>query len=198
MLAPGFDRYIKSNKPNEHEAAYDAYMTGVIYLAFMMYINEQADKQNNKENGEQTNEQNGEQINIQNGVENGIENGEENKEQNGEVNGEQNEGDNNKEKGITLLGKRKRNLIESDDVEYTIETNEEGETTENSEDEEEKEEGEIESTKVIDEPSRALFFNKLVIPYYGRIFLMRSDTPYINLKGEEEVNVESRKKLRTD
>lgn len=181
VLAPGFDRYIKSNKPNEHEAAYDAYMTGVIYLAFMMYINEQSDKQNNKENGEQTNEQNG--------VENGVENGEENKEQNDEVNGEQNEEDNNKEKGITLLGKRKRDCIESDDVEDIIEINEEGETTENSEDEEEKEEGEIESTKVIDEPSRALFFNKSVIPYYGRIFLMRSDTPYINLKGEEEVNV---------
>ncbi|CEI93743.1 hypothetical protein RMCBS344292_07971 [Rhizopus microsporus] len=198
VLAPGFDRYIKSNKPNEHEAAYDAYMTGVIYLAFMMYINEQADKQNNKENGEQINKQNGEQINKPNGVENGVENGEENEEQNGEVNGEQKEGDNNKEKGITLLGKRKRDLIESDDVEDTIEINEEGETTENSEDEEEKEEGEIESTKVMDEPSRALFFNKSVIPYYGRIFLMRSDTPYINLKGEEEVSVESRKKLRTD
>lgn len=191
MLAPGFDRYIKSNKPNEHEAAYDAYMTGVIYLAFMMYINEQSDKQNNKENGEQ--------INKPNGVENGVEDDEENKEQNGEVNGEQKEGDNNKEKGITLLGKRKRDLIDSDDVEDTIETNEEGETTESSEDEEEeKEEGEIESTKVIDEPSRTLFFNKSVIPYYGRIFLMRSDTPYINLKGEEEVNVESRKKSRTD
>ncbi|KAG1169818.1 hypothetical protein G6F70_008105 [Rhizopus microsporus] len=191
VLAPGFDRYIKSNKPNEHEAAYDAYMTGVIYLAFMMYINEQSDKQNNKENGEQ--------INKPNGVENGVEDDEENKEQNGEVNGEQKEGDNNKEKGITLLGKRKRDLIDSDDVEDTIETNEEGETTESSEDEEEeKEEGEIESTKVIDEPSRTLFFNKSVIPYYGRIFLMRSDTPYINLKGEEEVNVESRKKSRTD
>lgn len=38
-MAPGFDRYLKDEE-SHHEAGYDAYMTGVIYLGFVKYITE--------------------------------------------------------------------------------------------------------------------------------------------------------------
>jgi hypothetical protein len=40
----GFDRYV-GNDDKAHEAAYDAYMTGVVYLAFIMYIQENEGKE---------------------------------------------------------------------------------------------------------------------------------------------------------
>lgn len=39
VMAEGFDRY-KEGGEAAHEAGYDAYMTGVIYLAFVAFIRE--------------------------------------------------------------------------------------------------------------------------------------------------------------
>lgn len=39
-MAEGFDRYTGIGNDVEHEAGYDAYMTGVIYLAFIAFIHE--------------------------------------------------------------------------------------------------------------------------------------------------------------
>ncbi|ORX55191.1 CAF1-domain-containing protein [Hesseltinella vesiculosa] len=42
-MAKGFDRY-KDNLESQHEAGYDAYMTGVVYLGFIYYIKERQGK----------------------------------------------------------------------------------------------------------------------------------------------------------
>lgn len=39
-MADGFDRYTGTGNDVEHEAGYDAYMTGVIYIAFIAFIHE--------------------------------------------------------------------------------------------------------------------------------------------------------------
>lgn len=47
-MADGFDRYTTTGSPEKsHEAGYDAYMTGVIYLGFVCFIRE---KEGNKKN----------------------------------------------------------------------------------------------------------------------------------------------------
>lgn len=40
VMADGFDRYTGTGNDVEHEAGYDAYMTGVIYIAFIAFIHE--------------------------------------------------------------------------------------------------------------------------------------------------------------
>jgi len=44
VMAEGFDRYTGTGNDVEHEAGYDAYMTGVIYLAFICFIHEKKGK----------------------------------------------------------------------------------------------------------------------------------------------------------
>ncbi|KAG0742596.1 hypothetical protein G6F26_010876 [Rhizopus arrhizus] len=129
-MAPGFERYTGEGNNTEHEAGYDAYMTGVIYLAFMMFIHEQEPQ--TKENPQQ------------------------------------------------VLGKRKH---KEEEVE------EEEEEKEEEKEEEEEEEGEIDDDE--DDEIEKTFLSKSLLPYYGRVFLMRSDIPYINFKGEEEIQIPS-------
>lgn len=43
-MGDGFDRYTGAGNDVEHEAGYDAYMTGVIYLAFIAFIREKQGK----------------------------------------------------------------------------------------------------------------------------------------------------------
>lgn len=45
--------------------------------------------------------------------------------------------------------------------------------------------GEIDDDE--DDEIEKTFLSKSLLPYYGRVFLMRSDIPYINFKGEEEI-----------
>ncbi|CAO3595265.1 unnamed protein product [Absidia cylindrospora] len=48
-MADGFDRYSVEGNPNSsHEAGYDAYMTGVIYLGFVHYIKEKEEEEQAK------------------------------------------------------------------------------------------------------------------------------------------------------
>jgi poly(A)-specific ribonuclease len=44
VMGEGFDRYTGIGKDVAHEAGYDAYMTGVIYLAFIAFIREKQGK----------------------------------------------------------------------------------------------------------------------------------------------------------
>lgn len=126
-MGKGFERYTGAGNDVEHEAGYDAYMTGVIYLAFIKFIHEkQVPKV--KENGSL---------------------------------------------------KRKRSV--SDEVE------EGEESASESESESESESDSTDNDEEDDDESTNIFMDKSVLPYYGKIYLMRSDIPYINLKGEEEV-----------
>lgn len=127
-MAPGFERYTGEGNNTEHEAGYDAYMTGVIYLAFMMFIREQEPQA--------------------------------------------------KESLQQVLGKRKH---KEEEVE------EEEEEKEEEKEKEEEEEGEIDDDDDDDDEIEKTFLSKSLLPYYGRVFLMRSDIPYINFKGEEEI-----------
>ncbi|KAG1053322.1 hypothetical protein G6F43_004593 [Rhizopus delemar] len=131
-MAPGFERYTGEGNNTEHEAGYDAYMTGVIYLAFMMFIREQEPQA--------------------------------------------------KESPQQVLGKRKHK-------EEEVEEEEE----EKEKEEEEEEEGEIDDDDDDDDDDEIekTFLSKSLLPYYGRVFLMRSDIPYINFKGEEEIQIQS-------
>jgi hypothetical protein len=44
-MGDGFDRYsVEGSQDSSHEAGYDAYMTGVIYLGFVHYIKEKEGK----------------------------------------------------------------------------------------------------------------------------------------------------------
>lgn len=43
-MAPGYDRYTHDGESPQHEAGFDAYMTGTIYLGFVRYIHESEGK----------------------------------------------------------------------------------------------------------------------------------------------------------
>lgn len=138
-MGEGFERYTGSGNGVEHEAGYDAYMTGVIYLAFIAFIHEKQEESPSKE--------------------------------------------------IPL--KRKRSEAEEtngDKEQKKDEQAEEGKehtSSESSSDSSSEEEGEASNSD--EEENRSIFMDKSVTPYYGKIYLMRSDIPYINLKGEEEI-----------
>ncbi|KAI7907253.1 ribonuclease H-like domain-containing protein [Cokeromyces recurvatus] len=147
IMAENFDRYSGIGGEVEHEAAYDAYMTGAIYLAFIAFIREKKDEQEKKENK-------------------------------------------------ALIGKRKRNPNDEGEEEKSDRDNvSEIEEKANNEDESSsEEEGEASSDDSDDEflkkkNKSSVFMDKSLTPYYGRIFLMRSEIPYINLKGEETVEI---------
>lgn len=60
----------------------------------------------------------------------------------------------------------------------------------------EAEEGEVSASdsddsddEIASKKSNSMFMDKAIVPYYGRIYLMRSDIPYINLKGEETIEM---------
>ncbi|KAI9487879.1 MAG: ribonuclease H-like domain-containing protein [Benjaminiella poitrasii] len=134
VMADGFDRYSGVGGEVEHEAAYDAYMTGAIYLAFIAFISER------KSNFYPTFKQ---LINIYN--------------INTEEEGEK-EGSSSEEEGEVSSG----------------EEEEEGEASSDDSD-----------AEIIKKKKSSIFMDESVTPYYGRIFLMRSEIPYVNLKGEE-------------
>lgn len=123
-MGKGFERYTGNDV--EHEAGYDAYMTGVIYLAFVAFILEKQQTTPTEENTTST------------------------------------------EKG--------------DETEES-----ESESEDESEDESEAESGAASSDDDEEEVSTSIFMDKSIVPYYGKIYLMRCDIPYLNLKGEEEV-----------
>ncbi|KAJ8660618.1 hypothetical protein O0I10_003666 [Lichtheimia ornata] len=52
-MAPGYDRYTHDGESPQHEAGFDAYMTGTIYLGFVRYIHE-SEAKDNKEKKEKT------------------------------------------------------------------------------------------------------------------------------------------------
>ncbi|RCH80662.1 hypothetical protein CU098_001621, partial [Rhizopus stolonifer] len=120
VMEQGFERYVGAENEVAHEAGYDAYMTGVIYLAFMAFIREKREEDENK------------------------------------------------------AEKRKR-----DSFEEVAKVN----THKNASDSDESD------VEVLAKKKSSMFMDKSVTPYYGRIFLMRSDVPYINLKGEETIEV---------
>lgn len=142
-MAEGFNRYTGDGNDVEHEAGYDAYMTGVIYLAFIAFIREK-----------------------------------------------------DQETGNSHL-KRKRSLSEADEESESEEESEDDEKDvkeeDNAKDEAKKDTADDESSEESGEASddedkpTSIFLDKSITPYYGRIFLMRSDIPYIDLKGEEQV-----------
>ncbi|KAI8097110.1 CAF1 family ribonuclease-domain-containing protein [Halteromyces radiatus] len=52
-MGDGFDRYSVNGSPEScHEAGYDAYMTGIIYLGFIYYIKEKEEEELEKRTGE--------------------------------------------------------------------------------------------------------------------------------------------------
>ncbi|KAG1447526.1 hypothetical protein G6F56_009234 [Rhizopus delemar] len=120
-MAPGFDRYTKDDNKTEHEAGYDAYMTGVIYLALALFIHDGNEEEEGK---------------------------------NKEVEEVENE------------------KVEKEDSET---------------DDDEKEEGEASEEESDDDTEKTMFLSKEIMSYYGKLYLMRCDHPYINLKGEEEI-----------
>ncbi|GAA5815115.1 hypothetical protein MFLAVUS_008621 [Mucor flavus] len=126
VMGKGFERYTGNDV--EHEAGYDAYMTGVIYLAFVAFILEKQQTTPTEENTTST------------------------------------------EKG--------------DETEES-----ESESEDESEDESEAESGAASSDDDEEEVSTSIFMDKSIVPYYGKIYLMRCDIPYLNLKGEEEVEL---------
>ncbi|KAI9281930.1 CAF1 family ribonuclease-domain-containing protein [Sporodiniella umbellata] len=137
-MADGFDRYTQEDNQKEHEAGYDAYMTGVIYIAFIMFINQKK-----------------------------LETAEAKKQ----------------------IEQSTPKAMEEDKKEDESEEESE-EEEESSEEEESEEEGEVSDDD--DSEDRApessnMFLSKDLRSYYGRLFLMRSEIPYINLKGNEEV-----------
>ncbi|KAI8368604.1 ribonuclease H-like domain-containing protein [Choanephora cucurbitarum] len=149
VMGEGFDRYEGVENETAHEAGYDAYMTGVIYLAFMAFIreNEQKAQSNSEEDAEE--------------VESKDEKVEEDKEDDNEEEDSEEESD------------------EEDDASM-----EEGEVDPSDSDSDESEIVLIRKKK-----ENSFFLNESVKPYYGRIFLMRSDIPYINLKGDETIEM---------
>lgn len=159
-MAEGFDRYGEGGEV-EHEAGYDSYMTGVIYLAFIAFIHE---KQSTYPS-----------FQLYLYTKNYI-----------------------VDDGKAKLGKRKREDNEADEPNKERKT-ENGTASDSEEDGQvdsasdsssdsasDSDETDSEDDKVPDKSS-TIFMDKSITPYYGRIFLMRSDIPYINLKGEETV-----------
>jgi hypothetical protein len=176
-MGKGFERYTGSENEVEHEAGYDAYMTGVIYLAFIAFIREkQQEESPTKENG----------LGKRKRSESD-ENDDSSEEESEEKATEMEEEDTN----VTV------DKIEDEDVTMKVENDKKSD----SEDSEDSEEGEVsdsdsdssdeEKEDEKEAKKKNMFMDKSITPYYGRIFLMRSDIPYINLKGEEQVgNVE--------
>lgn len=134
VMGEGYNRYTGDGNDVEHEAGYDAYMTGVIYLGFIAFVHE-----NNTE-VEQTN-------------------------------------------------KRKRSLSETSEEESESDDDDDEEDTEkkDSTDDDSSEDGEVSNDQDDKDPN--IFMDKDITPYYGKIYLMRCDIPYIDLKGEEPVNL---------
>lgn len=151
-MAEGYDRYTGAGNDVEHEAGYDAYMTGVIYLAFIAFIRER--QQENPENGD------------------------------GHLKRKRSESEANDES-------EEESEQESEDDEKIVEDGDDEDKEDNideksaNESESESEDGEASSDEE-DKPT-SIFMDKSIVPYYGRIFLMRSDIPYIDLKGDEQV-----------
>ncbi|CEP08008.1 hypothetical protein [Parasitella parasitica] len=139
VMAEGFDRYTGSGNDVEHEAGYDAYMTGVIYLAFIAFIHEKKVGQKRK-----------------------------------------------RDDSVSSSSTSSSSAASTESPPASKKLQKEAEQTD------EEEEGQVsvsESDDTDDEISSkkkdSIFMDKAIIPYYGRIYLMRSDIPYINLKGEE-------------
>lgn len=141
VMGEGFERYTGSGNGVEHEAGYDAYMTGVIYLAFIAFIHEKQEESAPKEIPLKRKRSDAEEIRDD----------------------EEKEKDNQEEEG------------------------KEQTSGESSSDSSSEEEGEASDSD--EEGSKSIFMDKSVTPYYGKIYLMRSDIPYINLKGEEEIEI---------
>ncbi|KAI8092212.1 ribonuclease H-like domain-containing protein [Gilbertella persicaria] len=160
VMEQGFERYVGAENEVAHEAGYDAYMTGVIYLAFMAFIREKREEDENK--------------------------------------AEKRKRDSFEEVAKVNTHKKFKEDDDEEENKKEEEDEEEGEEEDEEEDEEEEssEEGEQSASdsdesdvEVLAKKKSSLFMDKSVTPYYGRIFLMRSDVPYINLKGEETIEV---------
>ncbi|OBZ83656.1 Poly(A)-specific ribonuclease PARN [Choanephora cucurbitarum] len=241
VMGEGFDRYEGAENETAHEAGYDAYMTGVIYLAFMAFIRENEEKAPEESSEEKTsaekrkredsdeNRLNTHKKFRQDGEE---ENDEEKEEQKAESDSEEVkvEVEDDKEEDEVKEDDAKEDDAEEDDAEEEDATeedateedaeelesedekveedkeddNEEDDSEEESDDDEEgddasMEEGEVDPSDSDSDESEielirkkkenSFFLNESVKPYYGRIFLMRSDIPYINLKGDETIEM---------
>ncbi|KAI8997873.1 ribonuclease H-like domain-containing protein [Pilobolus umbonatus] len=169
VMAKGFERYTGSANEVAHEAGYDAYMTGVIYIALITYIKEKTEERNGKKTqGKRTRDE--------------IE-----KEDMGE---EEN---------------KKEEENDEEEMKTASEGNEDSDDSDDSEDGEDMEDGEIEEgecdksdadigldnvedkdTVPLRDTKDNIFLEESLLPYYGRIYLMRSDIPFLNLYGNEE------------
>ncbi|KAI8330136.1 ribonuclease H-like domain-containing protein [Blakeslea trispora] len=214
VMGEGFDRYEGAENETAHEAGYDAYMTGVIYLAFMAYIRENnkvsqpsEDVRTDKRKREDSDEvrlnthkkfrQDDDDAEMDGTEQQEADTGKDQEEKE-VVEGEEEE----EEKQVTLEEDTLENKNASDeedknasDEEDKKTSDEEDKKTSDEEEEsEEEEEGEIGSDSDSDESNdeqvkknNSFFMDPSITPYYGRIFLMRSEIPYINLKGEETI-----------
>lgn len=154
VMGEGFERYTGAGNGVEHEAGYDAYMTGVIYLAFIAFIHEKQEESPKKENTL--------------------------KRKRDDLEEDKDDSDEDDEEKVDDEHK------EEEKEEAKEEVKENGEpSSESSSESSSEEEGEASDSD--EEESQSLFMHKSVTPYYGKIYLMRSDIPYINLKGEEEI-----------
>ncbi|KAI7892470.1 ribonuclease H-like domain-containing protein [Mucor mucedo] len=155
VMAEGFDRYTGDGNGVEHEAGYDAYMTGVIYLAFIAFIREKDTDINH------TNKR---------------------KRSLSEASGEESESEEESESDDDDVNDEEEKSEVDDD------SKEDGEKNDSSD--AESSDGEISSDEDNGgDKATSIFMDKAITPYYGRIYLMRSDIPYIDLKGEEQVNL---------
>lgn len=176
VMAEGFDRYTGTGNDVEHEAGYDAYMTGVIYLAFICFIHEKKGKVNSlcamyccakyTFNSEKSDTQVGEK-----------------RKRNDSISSTNTDSSSASAESASSAGSAKSTSKDTAD------------NTKENEDEEEEEEGEVsasdsdDSDEEIASKKKSIFMDKAIVPYYGRIYLMRSDIPYINLKGEETMEM---------
>ncbi|KAL9543810.1 hypothetical protein MBANPS3_007938 [Mucor bainieri] len=160
VMAEGFDRYTGTGNDVEHEAGYDAYMTGVIYLAFICFIHEKKAEKSDAQAGDK-------------------------RKRNDSVSSTNTSSSSSSAESASSAESTKSTAKETPDN-----------TKENEkEEEEEEEEGEVsasdsdDSDKELDSKKNSIFMDKAIVPYYGRIYLMRSDIPYIDLKGEEAMEM---------
>ncbi|CAO0794317.1 unnamed protein product [Mucor circinelloides] len=163
VMAEGFDRYTGSGNDVEHEAGYDAYMTGVIYLAFICFIHEKKEKPDT---------QVGEKRKRNDSV----------------------SSTNTSSSSSSAESSSSTSSAESVSKETLDDTKED--KVEEAKAEAEAEEGEVSASdsddsddEIASKKSNSMFMDKAIVPYYGRIYLMRSDIPYINLKGEETIEM---------
>ncbi|CAO3653043.1 unnamed protein product [Cunninghamella blakesleeana] len=240
-MADGFDRYTTTGSPERsHEAGYDAYMTGVIYLGFVCFIKEKEEEMLEKQIKEKDESQvDDSQVSV-NDVptsENDVDMVEKNEkiiedrvqieEKHIEIepssSNKNDDGDakianseNNEEKDVAdkdlksddvdvdqpdkLVDNNNNNnnnndikddKTESDDkAQKDVNESDESESDESegddSDDDDDEEEGEISSQDSdMIQPKKNMFTENSFISYYNKVFLMRSDVPYIDLCGAE-------------